>query len=151
MIAVTNSRHLFPFIGKLCAYCHHVMTYAGKRRPTRDHVMPKCHGHGYTNNKVICCASCNNSKSHLHIVTWWSRLKNGNDPRAPIVFAFIVDRMNKGLLNTKRNVRMTPLSSFQSELKTWQRPAVVPEDHAVNIVTRIGPDEVATSLMATWH
>lgn len=113
--------------------------------------MPRCKGHNYINNKVICCFKCNNAKAHLHIISWWSKLKAGNDSRAPIVFAFIVEWIEKGLLKIKTGVKKNPLELYREELKTWTKPIIIPDAAIVNVVSRIGSDEITTSLMATWH
>jgi hypothetical protein len=153
MVEVTNSKHLFPHIGKICPYCHKIMTYAGKRRPSRDHIMPKSRGFNFSGglNRTICCVKCNTSKGNHHPITWWSVLANGNDPRADFVFEFVRRRVESKSVTARTHVKANALEAFNKKLAGWVKPPVCIEDCNTNTVTRIGIDEIELSLTATWH
>ena len=147
---VTNSKFLMPYIGKPCPYCHMTMTFAGGKRPSRDHIMPKSHGYTFKNpgNKLIVCHSCKGDKQHHHIITCWYLLQRGKDRRAPIIFAFILQLQRRGvkLIPQHAHIKKKAL-----ELWTQRHKSVVLGEYLAVGVTRIGREELAISLMATWQ
>jgi hypothetical protein len=86
------------YVGKPCAYCHVPMTRKrGPAEVTRDHVVPRSSYRSLgrpapPSNIVIVCARCNGDKRALLIETWLRRLREANDPRAPLVEAFVRSR-----------------------------------------------------------
>src|SRR6266404_4342296 len=118
---VVNSKFLMPYVGKPCVYCQQLMTASGKKMPTRDHVFPKCQGFKFSRpgNMVICCHKCNGAKGRHHIITWWSLLHKGNDPRALIVFKFIAHYYAKGWIYSLPKKRV--FQAFKTELSIFEK------------------------------
>jgi hypothetical protein len=83
------------FDGKPCAYCANPMKVGSKKRkPTRDHGMPRSRGGGAFHagrfNIFICCEDCNGDKKDYDLGEWWLRLFRGGDRRADIVLALLI-------------------------------------------------------------
>lgn len=152
MVQVVNSKFLESHIGTRCPYCHVTMTESGKRVPTRDHFLPKSKGHGLgNNNRVICCAKCNTSKGSKHPIAWWFGLKHGNDPRAAIIFEFIVRRHDNGQLSLSKGIKVKHLEAYRQHLTGWEKPLINFAAPLINVVARLGTDEIYCSLSATWN
>lgn len=80
-----TTRALDEAIGKPCPYCGRSMGLdPHQRRPTRDHILPRCRG-GTGNgadNIVISCAECNTDKANLSVGQFLLALALKDDPRA---------------------------------------------------------------------
>lgn len=57
-----QSGSLIGHRGKRCPYCGNIMVIEGVRRPTRDHVVPRCEGGTAI---LIVCAECNAEKGAM--------------------------------------------------------------------------------------
>ena len=80
-----------------CAYCDNMM--AGRRYPTRDHVVPSSRGGvNSIRNFAIVCQICNQDKDDLLLSEWLEELRRDRDPRAPIVAKFADDFASFGTL-----------------------------------------------------
>lgn len=91
----SSTRKLAPlakYNGKPCPYCHKTMMYGSRRRPTRDHVRPKCLGFTLNErNRLIVCSPCNHDKGSMSLEQFAHWLTERRDARAGIVWS-LVDR-----------------------------------------------------------
>jgi 5-methylcytosine-specific restriction endonuclease McrA len=77
-------------IGKPCPYCRKTMGRLGKHKATKDHKLPRSRGGQLTaENRIIVCWTCNGDKKDFTLGEWHERLRQGGDPRAPLVWAVL--------------------------------------------------------------
>lgn len=71
--------------GKSCPYCGTAMVTrkGGERRPTRDHVLPRCRGGTIgADNILVVCFTCNGDKGDRTLGEFLLALAQVNDPRS---------------------------------------------------------------------
>lgn len=72
--------------GRPCPYCRNTMLIGSRRKPTREHLIPKSRGGDLSpDNRLIVCSPCNGDKGDMLIKVWLYWLRKNDDPRAPYV------------------------------------------------------------------
>jgi 5-methylcytosine-specific restriction endonuclease McrA len=62
----------------------------GRRRPSRDHIMPKSGGHTLAPpNRLIVCGRCNEDKGRCSLAAFLAALEAEGDPRSEHVAAVL--------------------------------------------------------------
>lgn len=66
-----------------CTYCGEEMDrFVAKKRPTRDHALPRSRGHTLAKgNKIICCEECNQLKRNRSLLEWLRDLRRSKAPK----------------------------------------------------------------------
>lgn len=72
--------------GKACPYCDVPMD-CEPRRPTRDHILPRCRGGSRSGaaNILIVCYACNHDKGDKTLMEFLSAMALRLDPRASVL------------------------------------------------------------------